>query len=272
MANFEGGAFSDDRGVAEEKYVPGATSYAARVAAGWRELAQAQKGASKSAPAYSRYVNRRLGRLFAALAVPLGISPNQITMLSAFCTLCGILLIALAPAGVGVGIAVALLLVLGYALDSSDGQVARLQRSGSMAGEWLDHCVDAVKTSALPLAVAVGLYRAQIEPEWVILVPLLACVIGASTFFLMILTEQFRLRLGTKGISTENGAKPSMMRGLMVLPMDYGVMCWIFVLWGNPNIFLPVYALITLGAAVFLMLAMGKWYREISALVGANRK
>lgn len=277
MGNIERGAPADSRPAAEEhaeaKRSPNASgaSYAAQVAAGWRELSQAQKGASKSAPAYSRYVNRKIGRLFAALAVPLGISPNQITMLSALFTAAGILLIALAPMGLAVGIAAAVLLAVGYALDSSDGQIARLQRSGSLAGEWLDHCVDAVKTSALPLAVAVGLYRSQIQPEWYLLVPLAACVIGASTFFLMILTEQFRLRLGVKGVTADNGAKPSIVRGLLVLPMDYGVMCWVFVLWGIPQVFLPVYALITLGAAGFLVLAMRKWFKEITALVRASK-
>ena len=273
MGNIERGAPANSRPAAEDhagaQRSPNASiaSYGAQMAAGWRELSQAQKGASKSAPAYSRYVNRKIGRLFAALAVPLGISPNQITILSALFTAAGILLIALAPMGLAVGIAAAVLLAVGYALDSSDGQIARLQRSGSLAGEWLDHCVDAVKTSALPLAVAVGLYRSQIQPEWYLLVPLAACVIGASTFFLMILTEQFRLRLGVKGVTADNGAKPSIVRGLLVLPMDYGVMCWVFVLWGIPQVFLPVYALITLGAAGFLVLAMRKWFKEITALV-----
>ncbi|WP_461635107.1 CDP-alcohol phosphatidyltransferase family protein [Glutamicibacter soli] len=277
MGNIERGAPANSRPAAEDhagaQRSPNASiaSYGAQMAAGWRELSQAQKGASKSAPAYSRYVNRKIGRLFAALAVPLGISPNQITILSALFTAAGILLIALAPMGLAVGIAAAVLLAVGYALDSSDGQIARLQRSGSLAGEWLDHCVDAVKTSALPLAVAVGLYRSQIQPEWYLLVPLAACVIGASTFFLMILTEQFRLRLGVKGVTADNGAKPSIVRGLLVLPMDYGVMCWVFVLWGIPQVFLPVYALITLGAAGFLVLAMRKWFKEITALVRASK-
>lgn len=246
-------------------------SYGQLVAAGWRELSTAQKGASKSAPAYSRYINRRLGRAFASLAVPLGITPNQITALSAVFTFAGILLLALATPSLLVGLGIAVLLAVGYALDSSDGQVARLQHSGSMAGEWLDHCVDAIKTSALPLAVVVSLWRVGNEPVWFLLVPLAAAVIGAVTFFLMILTEQFRLRLGVKGISADSGSKGSVLRGLAVLPMDYGVMCWVFVLWGFPSLFMPVYALITLGAAGFLILAMRKWYRELKQL-GASAK
>ncbi|PCC34444.1 CDP-alcohol phosphatidyltransferase family protein [Glutamicibacter sp. BW77] len=245
--------------------------YLGQVSECWQELSRAQKGASKSAPAYSRYVNRRIGRFFAACAVPLGISPNQVTAVSAIFTFSGVALIALAPMSVAVGLVVAVLLAVGYALDSSDGQVARLQGSGSLAGEWLDHCVDAIKTIALPLSVAIGLWRHGIEPQWLLIVPLAACVIGGSTFFLMILTEQFRLRLGGQGVSKDTGTSGSLLRGLLVLPMDYGVMCWVFVLWGWPQIFISVYGLITVGAAGFLLLAMRKWYSDIRTLVFAQK-
>ena len=43
-----------------------------------RRLAAAQKGAA-GAPAYSRFVNRPLGRLFAALAFHAGLTPNAVT-------------------------------------------------------------------------------------------------------------------------------------------------------------------------------------------------
>ena len=41
-----------------------------------RELAAAQKTAARGAPAYSRYINRRLGRLLAAAALRAGLGPN----------------------------------------------------------------------------------------------------------------------------------------------------------------------------------------------------
>lgn len=241
-------------------------SYWSRVSAAWRELSQAQKGASKSAPVYSRYVNRRMGRVFASLAAPLGMSPNQVTAVSAVVTFTGITLLVALPPTLGTGIAVACLLALGYALDSSDGQVARLQGSGSMAGEWLDHCIDAIKTSALPLAMLVSLWRFDTTPAWFLAVPLIAAVVCAVTFFLMILTEQFRLRMGRRGISTNDGQSGSSLRGWLVLPMDYGVMCWVFILWGAPEVFMVVYTLIILGSTGFLLIAMVKWYRELRAL------
>lgn len=250
---------------------PLGSSYFTLVRASWMELSRAQKGTSKSAPAYSRYINRRLGRAFAALAAPTGISPNQITLISAVATFAGVFLIAGAPISVPGGFLISLLLVLGYALDSTDGQVARLQGSGSIAGEWLDHCVDAIKTTALPLAVAVGLWRSGSQPEWVPFVALIGCVVASTTFFLMILTEQFRLRMGAAGLNTAKNGSGSGLRGWLVLPMDYGVMCLIFVLWGWSNLFVVVYALITVGATAFLVLAIFKWYRDVKTLVADSK-
>ena len=116
-----------------------------------RRLAAAQKGAT-GAPAYSRFVNRPLGRVFAALAFHAGLTPNAVTAVSAACTGTGIVLLAVRPPSWGLGIAITACLVLGYALDAADGQLARLRGGGSPAGEWLDHMVDAAKASGLHLA------------------------------------------------------------------------------------------------------------------------
>src|SRR5690606_25723073 len=107
-------------------------------------LGPAPKGAARGAPAYSRFVNRRIGRYLAAAAYRAGLTPNAVTGVSALFTFSGIaLLVALRPSW-GQGAAVAALLVLGYAWDSADGQVARLTGTGSPAGAWLDHVVGAV--------------------------------------------------------------------------------------------------------------------------------
>ena len=108
-------------------------------------LAAAQKGHARGAPAYSVYVNRRVGRLLAAIAHARGATPDQVTGISAIHTFLAIGILALAPMHPWTGVVVALLLALGYAWDSADGQVARLRGGGSVAGEWLDHFVDALK-------------------------------------------------------------------------------------------------------------------------------
>ncbi len=51
---------------------------------------------SKGAPAYSRYINRRLGRYLAAAAYALHMTPNQVTLVSATFSYGAIAAIALA--------------------------------------------------------------------------------------------------------------------------------------------------------------------------------
>ncbi|ASR56534.1 CDP-alcohol phosphatidyltransferase family protein [Cellulomonas sp. CW35] len=230
-----------------------------------RELKDAQKAAARSAPAYSRFVNRRLGRFLAAGAHVAGLSPNQVTGISALFTLAGIVGLATLPLTWGTGVAVAAALVLGYALDSADGQVARLQRRGSSAGEWLDHVVDAGKSVMLPLGLLVGLWRApDVDDRW-LAVPLVSAVVTSVLFFAMILTEQLRRARGVQSRAPEGGRGAS-LRSLLVLPMDYGVLCWSFVLIGALPVFLVAYTLITAASAAFLVLACGKWYAELKAL------
>jgi phosphatidylglycerophosphate synthase len=238
---------------------PLSTSYWGTV----KELAAAQKTAARGAPAYSRYVNRWLGRLLAAAAWRLGLSPNTITAISAVFTFTGIALLVLFPPSGAVGISVALCLVTGYALASADGQVARVQGSGSPAGERLDHIVDAVKTSVMPLALAVGLYRFGAVEHWWLLVPLGAAVVSAVLFFSMILTEQLRRQAGRASVADPHGR--SWIRSVLVIPMDYGVLCLSFALYGIIPLFLTVYTLIFVATAAFLVLASIKWFRELSA-------
>src|SRR4051812_28530802 len=146
----------------------------------------------KGAPAYSRFVNRKLGRFFAAVAYVLGRTPNQVTALSALCTFAGIATIALFTPTVLTSVASAGLLVLGYALDAADGQLARLRGGGSVAGEWLDHVVDAGKIATLHLAVLVQWFRFGGRPDVDLLIPLGFQVVASVMFFTIILNDQIR--------------------------------------------------------------------------------
>ncbi|MGY3317960.1 CDP-alcohol phosphatidyltransferase family protein [Arthrobacter sp. H-02-3] len=244
-----------------------------RAAAGYwetvRTLAAGQKTAARSAPAYSRYINRRLGRLLAAAALRAGLSPNAVTGISAVFTFTGIALLMVFPPSGALGIGVALCLVAGYAFDSADGQVARMQGGGSPAGEWLDHMVDAVKTTMMPLALAVGLYRfGAVEPWW-LLVPLGAAVVSSVLFFGMILTEQLRRQAGRASVADPGGR--SWIRSLLVIPMDYGVLCLSFLSYGVLPVFVTVYTLIFAATAAFLALASVKWFRELAAAQPVSR-
>ncbi len=80
-------------------------------------------------------------------------------MLSACCTFSALTMVALISPQWWLGLLVCGLLLLGYALDSADGQLARLLGAGSKRGEWLDHTVDATKVSVLHGTVLISFYR-----------------------------------------------------------------------------------------------------------------
>ena len=229
-------------------------------------LARAQKPAARSSPAYSRYVNRRIGRYIAAGAYRAGISANGVTAISAVITFASIALLVLFPPSLWLGIVVGGGLLLGYAFDSADGQVSRLIGSSSPAGEWLDHMVDSTKASTLPIALAIGFYRFEVVPvEW-LLVPLGFAIVSAVLFFCMILTEQLRRQHGVQSLAPTDPGSASWVRALLVAPMDYGVLCLSFVLLGWVPAFVVVFTLIAIASAAFLVLAAVKWFRELSAL------
>jgi len=219
---------------------------------------------SKGAPAYSRFVNRPLGRRLAALAHVAGLSPDQVTVLSALATFSGIALVAFAPPTVVVGLAVAALLVLGYALDSADGQVARLRGGGSAAGEWLDHVIDAAKIGVLHLAVLASWHRYFELPQVMLLVPLGFLVVQSVLFFAMVLTDLLRRSLrGRDGHFMAGDGSSSVLYSLAVVPTDYGLMCLLFALLGWHTGFVVGYSLLAAAMAGFTVLALPKWYLEL---------
>ncbi|WNB85077.1 CDP-alcohol phosphatidyltransferase family protein [Cellulomonas sp. ATA003] len=228
-----------------------------------RRLAAAQKPAARSAPAYSRYVNRRIGRYLAAWAFRAGLSPNAVTGISALFTFTGVALLMAVPPSSWSGVTIALLLLVGYAFDSADGQVSRLRGGGTPAGEWLDHMVDAAKVSAMPLAVLVGFARFDAAPEGWLLVPLSFSVVSAVLFFGMILTEQLRRQHGQQSLAVDAPGRPSWLRALLVAPMDYGLLCLSFVLLGATDVFMVVYTVLFAATTAFTVLASVKWFREM---------
>lgn len=235
----------------------------------YRSLSTAQKGRARGAPAYSIYVNRPLGRVLASLAHALGLTPNQVTLVSAGFTFTGIALIVLLPPSLPLGVAIWLLLAVGYAWDSADGQVARLRGGGSLVGEWLDHIVDSAKIVSLHVAVAIGAYRffEPLDVSW-LLVPLLFAVIATVTFFGMILNDLLRARAGVTQSAQLGGSSP--IRALLGLPTDYGVLCGVFVLWGWSAGFTVAYSLLALAALLYLVAALVVWFRKMEALGNAR--
>jgi phosphatidylglycerophosphate synthase len=234
-------------------------------------LRSAQKS-GKGAPPYSLYVNRPIGRILAATAFQLGLTPNQVTLISAGFTGTGLVILSLAPATWLVGLLVALLLVLGYALDAADGQLARLRGGGSLQGEWLDHTIDSVKVAALHLAVLISLYRNfELPPVW-LLVPIGFAVVSSVHFFGMILVDLLaRLRRASLGLPPPPLAPADRLKTLLKLPTDYGVFCLIFLLLGWHIAFFAAYTFFAVATAGYTVLVLGKWRRDVLAIEALGR-
>ncbi|MBT2517534.1 CDP-alcohol phosphatidyltransferase family protein [Streptomyces sp. ISL-90] len=227
-------------------------------------LAAAQKSRAPGAPAYSIYVNRPIGRLLAAAAYLAGLTPNAVTAISAVFTFSAIVMIAMTPITPLTGVAIGLLLIFGYALDSADGQVARLRGGGSPAGEWLDHVVDAAKISSLHLAVLISWHdRVELPSELLLLVPIGFAIVAAVLFFSMILNDFLRARADSAPSARPTGGG---IRSLLLIPTDYGILCLAFLLYGVPAVFVPVYGLLFVANAAFALVALPKWFREIGRI------
>ena len=244
-----------------------------------RELVQRLRGAGKSnrgAAAYSRWVNRPLGRHLAAVAHRSGLGPNAVSVLSATFTYVAITLIAVLRPTWGTSIAVTALLVVGYALDSADGQVARLAGTGSVAGEWLDHVLDAVKIATFHLAVAISWFRFfRPDQHAVLLVPLAFAATSSVFFFALILTDLLRrverVRTGGTAVTTASvdPHEPApVLRSLVVLPNDYGLLCLVMVLMPLGRTFAITYSVLAAASALFLVAGLYRWRRELRALSG----
>lgn len=232
-----------------------------------RQLSAAQKS-SKGVSLYSRYVNRPAGRVLAAAGYTLKLTPNQITLISAVFTFAGVVMIATLRPSPAVAAGIFAALVIGFALDSADGQLARLTRAGSPAGEWLDHVVDCAKMLALHMAVLVSFsrYFGFSDPRWLLL-PVVFQFAAVVVFFGGILTEQLlraeRQKSGAGGPAS--AAPASTLRSVALLPVDYGVFCAIFLLFGSRDLFTALYCALLVAHVLFMVAFLVKWYRELSA-------
>lgn len=195
-----------------------------------RLLDAAQKPGA-GVPAYTRWVNRRAARYLCAAGERMGLTPSTVSVLSILMTLAGLgAFLVLHRTPLVAGALAAVLLALGYALDSADGQLARLQQTSSVRGEWLDHTLDAVRLPAVHLSIGAGFLLQG--------APILAAVaamysIAASAAFLS-------QNLGglLRDRSQSDRLQLRRHQSWLLLPADPGVLCWLFALW----IVLPLFS------------------------------
>ncbi|MBW3085260.1 hypothetical protein KEM60_01457 [Austwickia sp. TVS 96-490-7B] len=213
--------------------------------------------------AYSHYINRPMGRRLAAAAAVLEMTPNQVTAISMIASYAGMALLCLVAPSPLVGVGVGVCLIAGYALDSADGQLARLQGSAGPAGEWLDHVSDQARTVSLHLAVLIWLWRYVDVPAWAFLLPMLWTVVLSTRFFGQILAGQLQLKRagGVEAAAAIGGAS---RHQILLLPMDNGVICLAFVLVGAPALFLWVYGALLAANTVSTVASLRRRHRELA--------
>lgn len=234
-----------------------AVSGATGVRDAYAQLTRAQKSGA-GVPWYMKVVNRRLGRLLASVAAPTRITPDHLTAASFVAFLAGAGLLAVVHPGVLMACAAVLLLQLGFALDSADGQLARLRDVGSPAGEWLDHVVDSARHLLLHLAVLIGLYRFADVPDVVLLVPLGFAVVSSVRFFAQILAEQLARR------DPDEAALAVPRLGVWIqAPADTGMLNLVVLLWASTTVFVWAYGLFAVLNAVLLLATVTRRHREL---------
>jgi phosphatidylglycerophosphate synthase len=231
-----------------------------QVRTSYDQLAMAQKPGA-GVPFYMRAVNRPLGRVIAAVAGRLGATPDQMTATSGLVFLAGMAVLVLFDPSVPVAVAVTVLLQLAFAFDSADGQLARLTGTGSVAGEWLDHVVDAARLLTLHLGVAVCLaLRTGVDSAWLLL-PLAFAGVASVRFFAQILAEQ--LDRSAVAPSSAQG------RGWIQTPADAGVINAVFLFWPWADLFLATYAVLAAANLVLLLATLRRKHRALRHGVSA---
>lgn len=229
------------------------------VRSAWDELSTSQKSGA-GVPWYMRVVNRRLGRVLAALGARIGLVPDAMTALSALAFVAGAGLLVAASPSVPSAVLVVLLLQLGFALDSADGQLARLTGRGSVAGEWLDHVVDAGRILLFHLAVGAAIVRhTDLSIAWLVL-PAVFGWVASVRFFAQILAEQLQPEVPAGPAAL---APVSPRSSWIQLPADTGVVNAVLLLWPWTTAFVLGYGAL---AAATVLLTAATFVRKLHAL------
>ncbi|CAI9390038.1 CDP-alcohol phosphatidyltransferase family protein [Microbacterium sp. T2.11-28] len=222
------------------------------------ELLRAAQKRRTGVPLYTLAVNRPVGRVIAA-ASPRGITPNHLTAIGALFTFAGILYLLVWAEGGLASALVGVALVVGFFFDSADGQLARLRGGGSAAGEWLDHVIDGIRIVLLHIATLAFLLRTEAVPTWLAFTLCTVFVVAASaTFFAGSLFE--KLTTGAPRTQVTSGSR---LRSALMLPVDYGVTCWLYLLTAVVPVFVVIYALAALAKVGTTSMLLAKWWRTL---------
>jgi phosphatidylglycerophosphate synthase len=128
----------------------------------------------------NRLYGAHVSPFFTVVCLRLGLSPDQVTMLGGAAGAAGVAMLFL-PIGwwslVGV-----ILLQVGYVLDFSDGQVARMTGRTSVAGSYLDWLTHFYIPVAMALAAATSVAASSGSLAWMVIGTLAALELAAFVF------------------------------------------------------------------------------------------
>lgn len=229
----------------------------------YRNLAASQKKGAGT-PAYTRFVNRHLGRLLASVLAAFNFSPNIISLISSAITItCFIIFTLLSQVSIIQSSALVILLYFAYALDSADGQVARLLDKQSKNGEWLDHTLDAIK---IPLGhgVAILLIIKNIPTNKLLIIFYLTIISIASANFLSGILKSKLLSSPTTPKHKIIKGRNSVIRSFLTLPLDYGLFILIFLFSFNSEWFINIYNLWGMIFVLFSTISLLKSWQELT--------
>jgi hypothetical protein len=119
--------------------------------------------------------------------------------------------------------------------------------------------VDAIRTPAIHLTVAVAVVLHRPDLMWLAVIALLFTVMSVGQFMSQILAEQL-----VRNTGGEDQESTGVRKSFMLLPTDSGVLCWSFALWMFPPLFAAVYAALFAINAVHTAASMRRKYRKLA--------
>jgi len=243
----------------------------------WHQLRRSSR--KRSGGVYTRYVNRNAAMPLTWLLWKAGLAPNAVSLIS-FCLTHAALVILIAMGTTSTAAVIGyLLLVLGYVLDSCDGQLARVSGRTSKLGGWLDHSFDMVKLINLNLTLGYVMISTAIEMEAALALPFTAAGLNLLSqpahYFVVCMKCQMFESSGASHDAATGGADGDGRAGfdvrrLAVLPIlfmaDYGIFIMIVLLLPWQELFVPIY----FGYGVFSLMLMAAHFAKTSLAVAAR--
>lgn len=231
-----------------------------------------KRGASESIPS-STFVRRDVGSLYVrhvnqTLAIPvtrtayrLGMTPNGLTAVGVALWVAGCAAVLTFYSSIwGLALSGALWST-SYVFDSADGQLARLQHSGSEFGGWLDHTIDAARSLSVSLSIAMVLVIRNFG-----ILPLAFVFIG----IIVTETKYFGLLISpSTDLSQESANRVRGKRRLVSEPIrlvaETGVSVWYVLALSSARASIVVFGIWALASAINSAYLLAREFRVLSA-------